>query len=68
MIISSASCYANCDGSTSSPALTANDFQCFLNQFAQQSAYANCDGSTANPLLTANDFQCFLNKYAQGCS
>ena len=27
-------CYANCDGSTSSPRLTANDFQCFLNAFA----------------------------------
>ena len=28
------SCYANCDGSTSSPRLTANDFQCFLNAYA----------------------------------
>jgi hypothetical protein len=27
-------CYANCDGSTVSPVLTANDFQCFLNKFA----------------------------------
>lgn len=61
-------CYANCDGSTSTPLLTANDFQCFLNEFAAQSAYANCDGSTVAPLLTANDFQCFLNKYAAGCS
>ncbi len=67
IVISSGSCYANCDGSTASPLLTANDFQCFLNQYAQQAPYANCDGSTANPLLTANDFQCFLIKYAQGC-
>lgn len=27
-------CYANCDGSTGSPLLTANDFQCFINRFA----------------------------------
>jgi alpha-amylase len=26
---------ANCDGSSIAPILTANDFQCFLNQFAQ---------------------------------
>ncbi len=60
-------CYANCDGSAASPMLTANDFQCFLNKFAQGDAYANCDGSTANPVLTANDFQCFLNTFAAGC-
>ncbi len=27
-------CYANCDQSTSTPVLTANDFQCFLNAYA----------------------------------
>ncbi len=63
-----ASCYANCDGSTGSPALTANDFQCFINKYAANDTYANCDGSTGNPALTANDFQCFINKYAGGCS
>ncbi len=63
-----APCYANCDGSTATPVLTANDFQCFLNSFAAATAYANCDGSTVNPVLTANDFQCFLNRYAAGCS
>jgi hypothetical protein len=62
------SCYANCDGSTSTPLLTANDFQCFLNEYAAGTSYANCDGSTAIPLLTANDFQCFLNAYAAGCT
>jgi hypothetical protein len=62
------SCYANCDGSTGSPLLTANDFQCFLNKYAANDTYANCDGSTGTPLLTANDFQCFLNKYAAGCT
>ncbi len=62
------SCYANCDGSTSNPLLTANDFQCFLNKYASGDSYANCDLSTSNPLLTANDFQCFLNSYAGGCS
>ena len=28
------SCYANCDGSTGTPLLTANDFQCFANAYA----------------------------------
>jgi trimeric autotransporter adhesin len=60
-------CYANCDGSATSPVLTANDFQCFLNRFAAGDAYANCDGSSIAPVLTANDFQCFLNRYAAGC-
>ncbi len=60
-------CYVNCDFSTGTPILTANDFQCFLNQFASNSMYANCDGSTGTPALTANDFQCFLSKYASGC-
>ncbi|MBX3378263.1 MAG: hypothetical protein KF678_14810, partial [Phycisphaeraceae bacterium] len=45
-----AGCYANCDGSTGSPLLTANDFQCFLNKYAANDTYANCDGSTGNPL------------------
>src|SRR6185436_13965192 len=61
-------CYANCDGSTSNPVLTANDFQCFLNAYAAGDSYANCDGSTNNPVLTANDFQCFLNLFAAGCT
>jgi hypothetical protein len=60
-------CYANCDGSTATPVLTANDFQCFLNRFAATDPAANCDGSTATPILTANDFVCFISKYAQGC-
>lgn len=66
--LSSAYCYANCDQCTCTPILTANDFQCFLNQFAMGLPYANCDGSTTEPVLNANDFQCYLNKYAQGCS
>ncbi len=61
-------CYPNCDFGYATPILTANDFQCFLNQFASGRPYANCDGSTASPLLTANDFQCFLNAYASGCN
>ncbi|MBX3378002.1 MAG: DVUA0089 family protein [Phycisphaeraceae bacterium] len=61
-------CYANCDGSTGNPLLTANDFQCFLNKYASGDPYANCDGSTGTPALTANDFQCFINKYAGGCT
>jgi hypothetical protein len=63
-----ASCYANCDSSTGTPILTANDFQCFLDRVAAGESYANCDGSTGTPTLTANDFQCFLDLYAAGCS
>jgi hypothetical protein len=61
-------CYANCDGSTLPPRLTANDFQCFLDKFASGDASSNCDGSSVWPVLTANDFQCFLNSFAAGCS
>jgi hypothetical protein len=60
-------CYANCDGSTATPILTANDFQCFLIKYAAGDPYANCDGSTFSPLLNANDFLCFINEYAIGC-
>jgi acid phosphatase len=60
-------CYANCDGSAAAPVLNANDFQCFLNAFANSDSYANCDGSTADPVLNGNDFQCFLNQFAYGC-
>jgi hypothetical protein len=60
-------CYANCDGSTTSPALTVNDFICFQARFAAGDPYANCDGSTANPTLTVNDFICFQGLFAAGC-
>lgn len=63
-----AACYPNCDDSTLTPVLSANDFLCFLNRYAAASCDANCDGSTSAPVLTANDFQCFLNRYAAGCS
>jgi plastocyanin len=63
-----AACYANCDGSTASPALTANDFQCFINRYASGASEANCDGSVGSPSLTPNDFLCFLNAYSGGCS
>jgi glucose/arabinose dehydrogenase len=58
-------CPANCDGSASSPLLTANDFSCFLNQYADANCYANCDGIGG---LTPNDFLCYLNAYSGGCS
>jgi hypothetical protein len=61
-------CYANCDGSTAPPILTANDFVCFMYKFAVGDSYANCDGSTVPPILNANDFACFLNAFAAGCS
>lgn len=60
-------CYANCDGSTTAPTLSVNDFQCFLNQFAAQDPRANCDLSTAAPTLNVNDFICFINKFSAGC-
>jgi hypothetical protein len=60
-------CYANCDGSTTPPILTVNDFLCFVNRFTAQSPYANCDGSTAAPALNVNDFVCFLNLFTGGC-
>jgi len=62
-----AACYANCDGSTGTPLLTAADFTCFLNKFRAADSYANCDGSTGTPLLTAGDFTCFLGKFRAGC-
>lgn len=61
-------CYANCDGSTTSPALNVADFSCFLNRFASGSSAANCDGSTLPPVLNVADFSCFLNAFAAGCS
>ncbi len=67
LVGAAATCYANCDGSTGNPALTASDFTCFLTKFRAGDAYANCDGSTGNPTLTASDFTCFLTKFRAGC-
>jgi hypothetical protein len=61
-------CYPNCDNSTVAPILNANDFVCFLTQFAAGNLYANCDQSTVPPVLNANDFVCFLTQFAAGCS
>jgi hypothetical protein len=60
-------CYANCDGSTTSPILNVNDFICFLNEFAAGHLYANCDQSNPPPILNVNDFVCFQVRFAQGC-
>jgi hypothetical protein len=60
-------CYANCDGSTTTPALNVNDFVCFQSRFAAGDCYANCDGSTTPPLLNVNDFVCFQSRFAAGC-
>jgi outer membrane protein assembly factor BamB len=62
-----ASCYANCDGSTTPPILNVLDFVCFQSLFAQGSSAANCDGSTTPPILNVLDFVCFQSAYAQGC-
>ena len=61
-----ATCYANCDGSTSAPCLNILDFSCFLNEFALGSTYANCDNSTTPPVLNVLDFGCFLNRFSSG--
>jgi hypothetical protein len=60
-------CYANCDGSTTSPCLNVLDFGCFLNRFGAGDTYANCDGSTTAPVLNVLDFGCFLNRFGAGC-
>jgi len=60
-------CYANCDGSTDTPALSAQDFSCFLSKFRAGDAYANCDGSTDTPTLSAFDFTCYLTAFRAGC-
>jgi hypothetical protein len=60
-------CYANCDGSTTTPTLNVLDFVCFLNRFAAGDSYANCDGSTQPPVLNVLDVGCFLNRFAAGC-
>ncbi|MBL9032504.1 MAG: hypothetical protein JNM80_12465 [Phycisphaerae bacterium] len=65
--IATASCYPNCDASTTPPVLNVNDFVCFLNSFSAGQSYANCDGSTIPPTLNVNDFTCFLNAFAAGC-
>jgi hypothetical protein len=65
---SSLPCPANCDCSTGTPVLTPNDFQCFINLYAEGSTRVNCDHSTGTPFLTPNDFQCFLNAFSGGCS
>ncbi len=61
--------YANCDASTTSPALSAADFVCFLTAFRDsfRVAYANCDGNSTSPQLSASDFVCFLGKFRTGC-
>ncbi len=60
-------CYANCDCSSGTPALSAADFSCFLTRFRAGDPYANCDGSTGTPSLTAADFSCFLSAFRAGC-
>jgi hypothetical protein len=62
-----AACYANCDNSTTVPALNVADFTCFLNRFAAGESYANCDNSTTQPTLNVADFTCFLQQFAAGC-
>jgi hypothetical protein len=68
MWIGTVPCYANCDASTTPPALNVGDFSCFLNRFATGDGYANCDQSTTPPVLNVADFSCFLNAFAAGCS
>jgi hypothetical protein len=70
------SCYANCDGSVAAPLLTAADFTCFLNSYAQGLTlppaqqvdhYANCDQSREEPVLNIHDLMCFVERFMAGC-
>jgi hypothetical protein len=63
----SVACYANCDQSTTPPALNVLDFNCFLNHFSGGDSYANCDSSTTPPVLNVLDFNCFINAFFAGC-
>jgi hypothetical protein len=65
--LSNSGCYANCDNSTTAPALNVADFTCFLVRFAAGDQYANCDNSTTAPILNVADFTCFLQRFAAGC-
>jgi len=67
MVMKIVPCYANCDGSTTTPALNVNDFTCFLNLFAAADPRANCDLSVVPPVLNVNDFVCYINKFSAGC-
>jgi len=60
-------CYANCDASTTVPALNVNDYVCFSNRFVAGDERANCDQSTIAPILNVSDFVCFMNRFAEGC-
>jgi len=69
-------CTVNCDGSTTPPVLSANDYMCFFNAYAagmwlpaaqQITSIANCDGSTSVPVLNIGDFVCFNSKFVFGC-
>ncbi len=66
--VAGATCYPNCDGSTTPPILNVLDFACFLNRFGSGDTYANCDNSTTPPVLNVLDIACFLNVFAAGCT
>jgi hypothetical protein len=57
-------CYANCDGSSTAPALNVADFTCFLQKFAANDIYGNCNNDGA---MDVADFTCFLQKFVAGC-
>lgn len=61
-------CYANCDGSTSSPVINVEDFVCFQQRFVAEDPYANCDGSTSPPVINVEDYVCFQQRFVAGCS
>jgi hypothetical protein len=63
-----ASCYVNCDESTSAPVANVLDLACFINAFAAGAGYANCDGSTIQPTLNVLEFGCVINRLAAGCN
>jgi hypothetical protein len=57
-------CYANCDLSTTAPALNIADFSCFLQKYARNDPYANCN---VDGVIDIADFSCYLQKFSTGC-
>ncbi len=60
--ITSASCYADCEGDGD---LDIFDFLCFQGEYANQTAYADCEQDGDWDIF---DFLCFQGAFANGCS
>jgi probable HAF family extracellular repeat protein len=61
-----ATCIANCDGSTTAPYLNVADFTCFLQRYAAGDPYVKCDACAVPDFV--GDFTCFLARFYAGCT